>query len=71
MDLMREYGISARLTFSNSWSREEHLADIKCNALCKLFENSGGTTNGVIVHSDLSPDIWKSRYPGLLCFIYN
>ena len=39
MDLMREYGISARLTFSNSLLREEHLADIKCNALCKLFEN--------------------------------
>ena len=33
MDLMREYGISARLTFSNSLLREEHLADIKCNAL--------------------------------------
>ena len=28
MDLMREYGISARLTFSNSLLREEHLADI-------------------------------------------
>lgn len=60
MDLMREYGISARLTFSNSLLREEHLADIKCNALCKLFENSGGAQNGVIVHSDLLPrDIWK------------
>lgn len=36
--LMQEYGISARLTFSNSLLREEHLADRKCNALCALFE---------------------------------
>ena len=35
---MQEYGISARLTFSNSLLREEHLADWKCNALCALFE---------------------------------
>ena len=35
--LMREYGISARLTFSNSLLREEHLSDRKCNALCVLF----------------------------------
>ena len=31
--LTREYGISARLTFSNSLLREEHLSDKKCNAL--------------------------------------
>ena len=36
--LTREYGISARLTFSNSLLREEHLSDKKCNALCALFE---------------------------------
>lgn len=35
--LMKEYGISSRLTFSNSLLREEHLADKKCNALCALF----------------------------------
>ena len=29
--LMKEYGISARLTFSNSLLKEEHLADRKCN----------------------------------------
>lgn len=65
MDLMREYGISARLTFSNSLLREEHLADKKCNALCKLFKNSGGAQNGVIVHSDLLLRYLESRYPGL------
>lgn len=41
LDLMKEYGISARLTFSNSLLREEHLLDKKCNALCKLFEEAG------------------------------
>ena len=40
-ELMREYGISARLTFSNSLLREEHLSDKKCNALCRLFEHNG------------------------------
>ena len=35
--LTREYGVSARLTFSNSLLREEHLTDQKCNALCRLF----------------------------------
>ncbi|MBR3073989.1 hypothetical protein [Fibrobacter sp.] len=42
--LMKEYGISARLTFSNSLIREEHLADRKCNKLCEIFE-SGADTN--------------------------
>ena len=63
LTLMREYGISARLTFSNSLLREEHLADKKCNALCELFENCG-VQNGVIVHSDLLLGYLESRYPG-------
>lgn len=63
--LMREYGISARLTFSNSLLREEHLSDRKCNALCALFEDSGRVQNGVIVHSDLLLDYLKERYPQL------
>lgn len=60
--LMREYGISARLTFSNSLIREEHLADRKCNKLCEIFE-SGAFQNGIIVHSDLLLDYIKSKYP--------
>ena len=31
--LTREYGISVRLTFSNSLLREEHLSDKQCNRL--------------------------------------
>ena len=63
--LMAEYGISARLTFSNSLLKEEHLSDKKCNALCKLFEKSGKEQNGVIIHSDLLLDYLKKEYPGL------
>lgn len=62
--LTKEYGISARLTFSNSLLREEHLADKKCNALCTLFEKNGAAPSGVIVHSDLLLDYIKAKYPG-------
>ena len=62
--LIREYGISARLTFSNSLLRPEHLCDRRCNDLCALFERED-VRNGVIVHSDLMPDYLKSKYPKL------
>lgn len=61
--LVQEYGISARLTFSNSLLRPEHLADHKCNALCRLFAQGG--QNGVIVHSDLLADYLRANYPQL------
>lgn len=64
LDLVREYGISARLTFSNSLLKKEHLSDKRCNALCALFEKNG-TENGVIVHSDLLLAYLQNRYPGL------
>ena len=35
--LTRAYGISARLTFSNSLLRKEHLADVRCNAPCTRY----------------------------------
>lgn len=63
--LMREYGISARLTFSNSLLREEHLADKTCNVLCGLFSESDAPENGVIVHSDLLLTYLKRQYPKL------
>ena len=78
LDLMREYSISARLTFSNSLLREEHLADKKCNDLCKMFECSQIAQsvtgkpayvqtfhNGVIVHSDLLLNYLAQNYPDL------
>lgn len=40
LELMQEYGISSRLTFSNSLLREEHLSDKRCNELCALFEKN-------------------------------
>ena len=60
---MQEYGISARLTFSNSLLRQEHLLDKKCNALCEVFAKKG--QNGVIVHSDLLLEYLKINYPEL------
>lgn len=61
--LMREYGISARLTFSNSLLTEEHLSDKKCNQFCALFEIP--RRNGVIIYSDLLADYLKKNYPSL------
>ena len=61
--LMQEYGISARLTFSNSLLREEHLSDKQCNRLCALFNETGW--NGVIAHSDLLLEYLKGHYPNL------
>ena len=63
--LAQEYGVSARLTFSNSLLREEHLSDRKCNALCELFSQANGVQNGVIVHSELLTDYLRARYPAL------
>lgn len=63
--LMREYGIPARLTFSNSLLREEHLSDRKCNYLCRLFSSGEGPRNGVIIHSDVLLEYLRERYPEL------
>ena len=62
--LLGEYGISARLTFSNSLLREEHLADPRCHRLCALFEKNGNVQNGVILTSDLLLRELRQRYPG-------
>ena len=64
LNLVDEFGISARLTFSNSLLRKEHLSDRKCNAVCAMFENTK-TPSGVIVHSDLLADYIKIKYPKL------
>ena len=78
--LLSEYGISARLTFSNSLLKAENLSDRKCNNLCALFEKgascasytqtgasscAGAVQNGVIVHSDLLADYLAEKYPNL------
>ncbi|WP_366467933.1 hypothetical protein [Flintibacter faecis] len=65
LELMAEYGISARLTFSNSLLRPEHLSDPKCNALARLFAEYDGPQNGIIVHSDLLLHYLQAEYPGL------
>ena len=62
--LMREYGLSARLTFSNSLLREEDLADYRCNRLCALFEKNVPVPGGVVLSSDLLLDYLQKKYPG-------
>lgn len=62
--LMREYGISSRLTFSNSLLSENHLSDSKCNSLCRLFEHNGTEENGIIIASDILSDHIRREYPG-------
>lgn len=62
--LTREYGISARLTFSNSLLKGEHLSDRRCNALCRLFEEKNEPQNGIIIFSDMLFDYIREQYPG-------
>lgn len=64
LDLLKDVGISARLTFSNSLLEEEHLRDPLCNKMCSLL-NESDKHNGVIVHSDLLKDFIKNKYPDL------
>lgn len=65
LKLTQEYDVSARLTFSNSLLRKEHLTDKKCNELCALFEKNSGKRNGVIVHSDLLLEYLQLNYKEL------
>lgn len=65
LTLLQEYGISARLTFSNSQLCEENLSDRKCNELCALFAENTEPESGVIVHSELLLQYLKSHYPQL------
>ena len=65
LELLNEYGISGRLTFSNSLLEDYHLRDKSCNGLCNLFEDTKKATNGVIVHSDLLVEYIRTNYPGL------
>lgn len=60
LDLIKEYKISARLTFSNSLLNETNLKDLKCNNLCNLFNDEN---NGIIIYSDLLLDYIKEHYP--------
>ena len=65
LTLLKEYGISGRLTFSNSLLSVKHLSDSRCNAICRMFEENAGPENGVIVHSELLLDYLRRTYPGL------
>ena len=65
LKLMQEYGISARLTFSNSLLTRENLSDPKCNELCRIFDigknnergRSFGNDKDIECHIDNDNDI--------------
>ncbi len=63
--LTARYGISARLTFSNSLLQERHLSDRRCNDLCRKFASADGPKNGVIVHSERLTSYLKEQCPNL------
>jgi len=58
--LTQQYGISARLTFSNSLLRQEHLSDPGCNSICRIFHRK---ENGIIITSDLLLSYMREKYP--------
>lgn len=62
-ELMQRYGISSRLTFSNSLITEEHLIDKKCNELCSQLASFSGTTNGIIIYSEILLEYLKEKFP--------
>ena len=67
-ELMREYDISARLTFSNSLLTREDFSDYRCNELCRIFSDSPGpegqkTENGIIIYSKDLLDYISRKYP--------
>lgn len=63
--LLEHFGISARLTLSNSLLSKEHLKDKRCNELCAMFERSKKIRAGAIVYSDLLLDYLKTNFPGM------
>lgn len=60
LDLINTYDIGAALTFSNLCLREEHLNDVYCNYLLKLFDNP---KNYIISASPILEEYIKASYP--------
>lgn len=65
LSLLQQYGISVRLTFSNSLLQQAHLSDKQCNSLCAMLNKSSHPQNGVILHSDLLLQHLQNTYPHL------
>ncbi len=63
--LAQEYGVSARLTFSNSLLREEHLSDRKMQCTLRAVFAGKRRAERRIVHSELLTDHLRTRYPAL------
>ena len=65
LELLKEYGISARLTFSNSLLKKKHLDDKRCNQLCDLFDKDNIVENGLIIYSDILLNYVRTKYKNL------
>ena len=63
LELMDSFGISCRLTFSNSLLEIKHLDDRKCNELLRIFSRTK-TRCGIIIYSDLLLDYISKKYSG-------
>ncbi len=61
LELINQYDIEQRLTFSNSLIEDEHLSDKKCNELLKIFSRSIKQP-GVIIYSDRLLNYIKNNY---------
>ena len=65
IQFVNDCNISARLTFSNSLLKEEHMGDKRCNALCDLLIKEKRVQNGIIIFSDMLLGYLKNKFPGL------
>lgn len=63
LSLVNTYGLSPRLTLSNSLLEPAHLQDFRCNALCDQFARRSKEPCGVIIHSDLLLDYLRQKFP--------
>jgi len=65
IDLLNEYDISPRLTFSNSLLSKEHLSDTSCNDLCRKFHDKAIQPTGIVIYSDMLLEYLQAVYPNL------
>ncbi|MDO4478322.1 MAG: hypothetical protein Q4B73_04675 [Lachnospiraceae bacterium] len=66
--LLKTYGISGRLTFSNSLLKNAHLRNKACNELCRLFSESSRERSAkksvAVADSDGAPESGSAKVAG-------
>ena len=64
LNLMQEYLHLARLTFSNSLLKEEHLSDKICNDICSLFAQTKAKKkqpDSINIQKCINGKLWYSK----------